>query len=166
MNNELTYKLVESDDEITAFYNLADKVWHEYFPCILEKEQIDYMVEMFFSKSAMDKQINDGYEFYFVQMNKENIGFVVIHPEEEKLFLSKLYLTIENRGNGYASDMMNFVIDRAKSLNKKSVYLTVNKHNTHTIDVYNHCGYKTISSEQTDIGNGYIMDDYVMELTL
>ena len=47
-----------------------------------------------------------------------------------------------------------------------TVYLTVNKYNKHTIDVYNHCGYKTIRSEQTNIGKGYIMDDYVMELTL
>ena len=67
MNNELNYKLVKTDDEIHSFYHLADKVWHEYFPCILEKEQIDYMVEMFFSKDAMDKQIKSGYEFYFVQ---------------------------------------------------------------------------------------------------
>ena len=137
MNKELNYKLVKTDDEIHSFYLLADKVWHEYFPCILEKEQIDYMVEMFFSKDAMDKQIESGYEFYFVQKDNGNIGFIVIHSEEEKLFLSKLYLTLENRGKGYASRMMNFVIDRAKNLNKKSVYLTVNKYNTHTIDVYN-----------------------------
>ncbi len=166
MNKELAYKLVKNNDEIHSFYLLADKVWHEYFPCILEKEQIDYMVEMFFSKDAMDKQINSSYEFYFVQKDNENIGFIVVHPEEEKLFLSKLYLTLENRGKGYASKMMNFVIARAKELKKKSVYLTVNKYNKHTIDVYNHCGYKTIRSEQTDIGKGYIMDDYVMELTL
>lgn len=166
MSNNLTFQLVENDEDIISFYNLANKVWHEYFPCILEKEQIDYMVNMFFSKNAMKESINDGYEFYFAKHNDESIGFIAVHPEKEKMFLSKFYLTLENRGKGFASKMMNFVKDRTKSLNLKSIYLTVNKYNSHTIDVYKHYGYKTTSCEQTEIGQGFIMDDYVMELTL
>lgn len=86
MNKELAYKLVKNNDEIHSFYLLADKVWHEYFPCILEKEQIDYMVEMFFSKDAMDKQINSGYEFYFVQKDNENIGFLLFIRKKKSYF--------------------------------------------------------------------------------
>lgn len=162
----LEYKLVENDEDIISFFNLANNIWHEYFPCILEKEQIDYMVNMFFSQNAMKQSINDGYEFYFVQHNEENIGFIVIHPEKEKLFLSKFYLKLKKRGKGFAGKMMSFVKTRARELNLHSIYLTVNKYNTHTIDVYKHFGYKTTSSERTDIGEGFIMDDYVMELTL
>lgn len=41
------------------------------------------------------------------------------------------------------------------------VWLTVNKHNDPAIEVYRHWEMKIIRSEVTDIGNGYVMDDYV-----
>lgn len=166
MEKELTYKLVKSEEDIKAFGELADKIWHEYFPCILEKEQIDYMVDMFFSHKAMTDSINDGYEFYFVKLGEENIGFIAIHPEEEKLFLSKLYLAKNHRGRGYASRMMDFVKERTVKKGLSKIYLTVNKYNTHTIDVYKHHGFIVIKSAKFDIGKGYIMDDYVMEFSL
>lgn len=162
----LNYQEVETQEEIKELYTFANKIWHEYFPCILEKEQIDYMVEMFFSPNVVEKSIKDGYEFYFAKSKDETIGFIAIHPEKDKLFLSKLYLSLENRGKGYASHMLNFVKNRGKELNLNTIYLTVNKYNSHTIDVYKHHGFKTIRSEETDIGRGYIMDDYVMELNL
>ena len=155
MEQEIIYKLVESDSEIQDFSALASEIWHEYFPCILEKEQIDYMVDLFFSKKAMTDSINDGYEFYFVKQGEENIGFIAIHPEKEKLFLSKLYLAKNHRGKEQTAK---------KGLAK--IYLTVNKYNTHTIDVYKHHGFQVIKSAEFDIGKGYIMDDYVMELCL
>ena len=166
MERELIYKLVKSDSEIKDFSALASEIWHEYFPCILEKEQIDYMVDLFFSKKAMTDSINDGYEFYFVKQDEENIGFIAIHPEKEKLFLSKLYLAKNHRGKGYASKMMNFVKEQTAKKGLAKIYLTVNKYNTHTIDVYKHHGFQVIKSAEFDIGKGYIMDDYVMELCL
>ncbi|MDY4813315.1 MAG: GNAT family N-acetyltransferase, partial [Ruminococcus sp.] len=119
-----------------------------------------------FSHKAMTDSINDGYEFYFVKLGKENIGFIAIHPEEEKLFLSKLYLAKNHRGRGYASRMMDFVKERTVKKGLSKIYLTVNKYNTHTIDVYKHHGFIVIKSAKFDIGKGYIMDDYVMELSI
>ncbi len=166
MSVNLKYNLIKSDEDIKNLYVLADMVWHEYFPCILKKEQIDYMVEMFFSEQAIKDSISQGYEFYFVTLNDDKIGFISIHPEEDKLFLSKLYLTKDNRGKGFSSQMMEFVKGRGKDNNLNKVYLTVNKYNTHTIEVYKHMGFTVHHSDQFDIGNGYIMDDYVMECIL
>ena len=42
------------------------------------------------------------------------------------------------------------------------IRLTVNKHNTHAKEVYEHLGYETVESVKTDIGSGYYMDDFVM----
>lgn len=162
----LEYIKVTTEKDIADLYYLADMVWHEYFPCILQEEQIDYMVEMFFSEKAISKSISEGYMFFFVKKKGENIGFISVHPEKERLFLSKLYLTKEERGKGYASLMLNFVKELGKEKGLSAVYLTVNKNNTHTIEVYKHHNFAVISSEQFDIGNGYIMDDYVMECAL
>ena len=44
----------------------------------------------------------------------------------------------------------------------QGMYLTVNKYNEHAIDVYKHYGFKIVDSVVTDIGNGFVMDDYIM----
>ncbi len=59
--------------------------------------------------------------------------------------------------------MLERVIEEAKSAGKSSVYLTVNKHNRHAIDVYIKKGFRMVGEAVTDIGSGFVMDDYIME---
>lgn len=62
--------------------------------------------------------------------------------------------------------MMEYVKEQAIKYCYESIYLTCNKYNTHSLDVYKKYGFKTIDSVQTDIGHGFIMDDYILEYTL
>ena len=41
------------------------------------------------------------------------------------------------------------------------IWLTVNKRNDDSIAIYKKFGMEIIRSEVTDIGNGYVMDDFV-----
>lgn len=147
---------------------LAEQIWHECFPGIISEEQINYMVEKFQSYSAMTAQVNDqSYTYFSVRENGELCGYIGIKPENgSRLFLSKLYLRADKRGRGIASVMLKRVFDEAKKLGKSSVYLTVNKHNDHAVAVYKKTGFETVEFTVTDIGNGFVMDDYVMEYTL
>ena len=43
------------------------------------------------------------------------------------------------------------------------MYLTVNKHNELAIRAYRGTGFDVIDSVETDIGEGFVMDDYIME---
>lgn len=162
----MMYQKVESEKEIELLANTANEIWHEYFPCILTDEQIDYMVEKFQSKQPLTEQIQNGYLYYLVKANDQIIGYIGLHPEEEKLFLSKLYLKNKARYHGYASQMLAFIENIAKTLGLKAIYLTVNKYNEHTIAVYKKKGFVTIKDQVSDIGRGFVMDDYVMERSL
>ena len=144
---------------------LAEKIWHECFTEILSEEQIDYMVEKFQSFSVMcDQTETQGYTYLSVRSDGELCGYIGIKPEEgSRFFLSKLYLRKDKRGKGIASEMLERVIEEAKSAGKSSVYLTVNKHNRHAIDVYIKKGFRMVSEAVTDIGSGFVMDDYIME---
>ncbi len=86
--------------------------------------------------------------------------------DDDRFFLSKLYLRGDKRGRGTASMMMKKVFEEAEKSGKKRVYLTVNKHNDHAVAVYKKIGFVTIDEVVTDIGSGYVMDDYIMEYTL
>ena len=87
-----------------------------------------------------------------------------VEPETNRFFVSKIYLRAEERGKGFASQTIRFYEDLCRTRNLHAAYLTVNKHNDLGIRAYRAKGFETIDAVETDIGNGFIMDDYIMEL--
>jgi ribosomal protein S18 acetylase RimI-like enzyme len=164
----VTIKKVSSDTELKEVAVLADEIWHECFVDIISLGQIDYMVEKFQSYKAMTKQIIDqDYSYYAVREDDELCGYLAVKPEKDnRFFLSKLYLRKDKRGRGIASMMLEKVFEEAKNSGKNRVYLTVNKHNDHAIEVYKKTGFVVADEAVTDIGNGYVMDDYIFEYIL
>lgn len=159
---------VETDGKLRDVAELAEKIWHEFFPVILSEEQIDYMVEKFQSYDAMKEQVaNQDYCYFAVSDNDGLCGYIAVKPEKDsRFFLSKLYLKSDRRGKGIASEMLKRVFSEAEKAGKTSVYLTVNKYNDHAVNVYKKKGFEVIDSVVTDIGNGFVMDDYIMEYRL
>jgi len=159
---------IEDKNILSQIAVLADEIWHECFREILSKEQIDYMVEKFQSYNAMKNQIdNQNYTYFSVKNNNTLCGYFAVKPEtDNRLFLSKLYLKQKARGQGIARKMLERVFEEALNFSKKKIYLTVNKYNSHAISVYKKVGFNIIGEPVTDIGNGYVMDDYIMEYIL
>ena len=164
----VTINKVSSSTRLKAVAELADEIWHECFVDIITEGQIDYMVEKFQSYAAMTAQVAEqDYSYYAVCEDDELCGYFAVKPEnDDRLFLSKLYLRSDKRGKGIASIMLQKVFEEARCFGKKKVYLTVNKHNYHAIDVYKKTGFVIAREAVTDIGNGYVMDDYVFEYVL
>ena len=164
----VTIKKVSSDTELMEVAVLADKIWHECFTEIISIGQIDYMVEKFQSYKAMTKQlIEQDYSYYAVRDDEELCGYIGVKPEkDDRFFLSKLYLRSDKRGRGIASLMLKKVFEEAEKCGKSRVYLMVNKHNDHAIAVYKKTGFVIADEVVTDIGSGYVMDDYILEYKL
>lgn len=165
----MNYKMipVKTQEQIKTFAKMAEIVWNEHFTSIIGKAQVDYMLDKFQSEHAVTDQIqNQGYEYFFIEIDGGKVGYIGIHRELERIFLSKLYILKDYRKKGYASLAFEFLSNMCKENNLKSIYLTVNKYNTDTIQVYQAKGFKTIKDQVSDIGNGFVMDDYVMELTI
>ena len=53
-----------------------------------------------------------------------------------------------------------------KEGNMQAIYLTVNRNNTHAYEVYLKKNFKVIEEAVADIGYGFVMDDYIMQLDL
>lgn len=116
----------------------------------------------------MSDQIeNQNYSYFLVHDNGRFCGYIGVKPEsDDRFFLSKLYLHKSRRGKGIATEMLSKVFDEARKAGKKRVYLTVNKRNTHAVDVYKKTGFIISDTAVTDIGNNYVMDDFIMEYKL
>ena len=165
----MQYLPVKTDEDITTLAGIAHDIWFEYWPDHIGLAQVEYMVDKFQSKSAITRAINvDGYLYFILVGEEGTVGYTGVHIEKEegRLFLSKLYLYKPERGKGYASKTMRFLVELCKENGLSSIYLTVNKGNDLAIRAYLGMDFKTIDSVETDIGKGFIMDDYIMEKQL
>lgn len=159
---------IETDEQIKELCTLAKEIWQEYSICFIDQEQIDYMLEKFQSEQAVKGQINfQNYQYYFLEEDGENFGYFALQPQKGNLFLSKIYIKKDFRGKGYARKAFtNAIVEIAKETEKPKIRLTVNKYNFASIMVYEKLGFIRVGEEETDIGNGYIMDDYIYEFEL
>lgn len=158
---------ISSEERIKILEKLASEIWNEYWTIILSQSQIDYMLDKFQSYNAIKNQIeNERYIYNILEYNEKFLGYFGVSIKEEYLFLSKLYIKKDFRGLGYGKIVFNKIKQIALKNNKKSIRLTVNKNNLNTIKAYEKWGFKTIDAVVTDIGCGFVMDDYIMEFEL
>lgn len=156
---------VKLDAEILEIVKLGSEIWKEHYTSIIGKEQVQYMLQKFQSYNAIKKQIDEGF-YYFLVQSDQPIGYFSILPKTDCLFLSKFYLLNIVRGKNIGSKMMEFVENKAYSRNLKAIELTVNKFNNAAIKFYEKLNFQRRESAVFDIGNGFVMDDYVMEKVL
>ncbi|NTU89148.1 MAG: GNAT family N-acetyltransferase [Actinobacteria bacterium] len=150
--------------QVEELAELASEIWHEYFPCLLTDEQIIYMVDRFQSAHAISDQIEkQGYEYFVLFDNEEKLGYLGIQPQEGTLFLSKIYLRAPHRGKGYASQGFTFIEQVCRDRALEGIWLTVNRGNEQAVNAYKAKGFRVVREQKVDIGNGFFMDDYVMQ---
>lgn len=155
---------IRTREDIAALAALADEIWHECFAHLLSAEQIDYMLQRFQSAEALDDQMKQGYEYRFVCRDKTPLGYFSIQPQADgRLFLSKLYLLSPTRGTGVASFVLAYLEDLCRQRGLTAIYLTVNRHNDRAIRVYRHWGFRQIEEKVADIGQGFVMDDFILQ---
>ncbi len=174
------FRTVTTSKEIEALSEIASEIWFEYWPDLIGEDQTRYMVESFQSNEALSRDIKqNGYEYWFITaelIDDEGtntgktyvVGYTGGHMEQEtnRFFISKIYLFADERGKGYASQVVKFYEDLCRERGLDAMYLTVNKHNDLAIRAYRAKGFETIDAVETDIGEGFIMDDYIMEKRL
>ena len=155
--------LAETNSEIQNIATLAEEIWNQHFVPIIGKAQVDYMVEKFQSYPALKSQIeNDGYEYYQIYSSHTLVGYTGIHQEKDALFLSKLYIKEDFRGQHLATEAFQFLVNLCKERKLNRIWLTCNKHNSNTLAIYDHLGFKITNEQVADIGNGFVMDDYIL----
>lgn len=160
-------KLVNVEQSLISITSkFAQNVFIDYYINLIGEKQATYMANIFLSPQAIEKLINDRAIFKLVIDNDEIIGFTEYKLEQDKVFLSKLYVKKEYRGHGVGKFMIDDCINYTLNNHKHIIYLTVNKGNTPSISVYEHLGFIKTASVINDIGNNYVMDDYIYELNL
>lgn len=142
---------------------LAHEIWYEHYVPIIGREQVDYMVAKFQSIPAIAEQIAAGYEYFLGGIpGVGEVAYGAIRHDAQSLFLSKLYVLRSARRAGVARTLLRWLEEVARTRGAASIWLTVNKRNP-AVDAYLRLGFKITEPVVTDIGGGFVMDDYRME---
>lgn len=145
---------------------LAHSIWHEHYISIISLEQIDYMLAKYNSVEAFKNQNNQGFLFFTILYEAVPVGYLGLKKEQDFLFVSKLYVLHGYRGKRIGKTAIHHAIEMATSFKLNTIKLHVNKQNTNSILAYEKMGFIKVKSMITDIGNGFVMDDFEMEKTI
>lgn len=152
-----------------AIQEIAYKTWPVTFGDILSTTQIDYMLDMMYSTDSLKEQIEKkGHQFLIAKEGYVNLGFASYELDyrgELKTKIHKIYILPEQQGKGIGKQMINAIKEVAKRKHNTFISLNVNKNNK-AIEFYKSIGFEKVGEEDIDIGNGFLMEDFIMELEI
>jgi GNAT superfamily N-acetyltransferase len=143
---------------------LAYRIWHDYYPDIITVEQIDYMLERGYTRQVIrDEMNNHGVIWLAIKTGNVMIGFASLGPyAPDTMKLHKLYLLTEYHGAGIGARALAEVEQIARDNAATALVLNVNRYNRKAVRAYERAGWHIAEEIVADIGNGFVMDDYVM----
>ena len=140
---------------------LAEKIWKEYYTTIISMEQINYMLERFYSKEAMEEQFREGQQFFLLKNEEDDIGYIGFsRTAPGAYFLHKFYIDLPYHRKGLG----DYFLQNTLMLNTdiQTIHLQANRQNFRAINFYFKHGFTIEKVADFAIGNGYYMNDFVM----
>ena len=148
--------------DIPVIKSIAQQTWPDAYSGIISHEQIEYMLQLFYSAPALKKQMEDGHHFILAVDDGSTIGFAAWQLKTPVLArLHKLYVLPDLQQKNVGKKLLESVIQQAQKAGASKLELNVNRNNP-ALSFYKKHGFKIDQVENIDIGNGYFMNDYVM----
>jgi diamine N-acetyltransferase len=162
----MTSILIAGVEHINLIKDIAGQTWPVAYRDILSPEQMQYMLNLFYSEASLQEQmLQKQHKFIIIFDNESAAGFASYSPksnEEPTVYrLHKIYILPNQQGRGTGKALLDYIISDIKISNATALELNVNRHNK-ALHFYQKIGFEIIKEEDLDIGSGYFMNDYVM----
>lgn len=154
-------------NDIEIIRSIAFEVWPVAYSQIISQEQITYMLDRMYSPESLRRQMEEeGCEFLIIGEHGNAVGFSSSSMvEQERHKLHKLYVLSTMHGKGCGALLLAEVCKRTVGKGGKSIELQVNKNNP-AYHFYLKHGFIKQRELVLDIGNGFVMDDYILVKSL
>lgn len=148
---------------------LARAVWRHHYPPIIGAAQTEYMLAQRYDPARIRDELANGTVWWDTVRERDVLlafaaSFAV--PEDRAMQIDKLYVHPERQRAGLGGALIEHVRQRAEQLGLEKLVLAVNKGNASAITAYHKHGFRIARPSVTDIGGGFVMDDYLMEKLL
>lgn len=155
--------------DIPTINQLACLIWPTAYQHVISANQIAYMLQLMYSEPALTHQFENGHQFILATDNNVALGFAsysLLNNETATTYkLNKLYVLPLQAKKGIGSLLLNYVCHSCKKMGGTQIILNVNKKNN-SVQFYLKNNFAIAKVEVIDIGEGYFMDDYVMQKKL
>lgn len=152
--------------DIPFIQDIAYKSWPVAYGELLEKEQIEYMLERFYSKGSLEDQMKNEHFFFLALKEYAPVGFASFsNIGGSTCKLQKIYVLPTEQKSGIGLTLLKTIETVVKSRGAAKLQLNVNRKNI-AKSFYEKQGFTVLKEEDIDIGNNYFMNDYVMQKDL
>lgn len=153
-------------DNIPLIQGIVRATWPDAYTSILGEEQVNYMLEKFYSAPSLTKQFKNNHYFFLALKENLPIGFASFSTIYQNIYkLQKLYVLSSEQKTGAGQALLNKVEKEAKKMGAVKLQLNVNRKNI-AKRFYEKNGFAIARQEDIDIDNGFFMNDFVMEKDL
>ena len=168
--NTNTHKMntirIATINDIPLIRHLAEQVFPETYKHIITPAQCDYMMDMMYSETSLRRQMTEeGHIYQLLAVDGEPAGYVSVQPIEADVYeLQKIYVLPRFQGRHLGRTLFDAAVSLVKRLHSEPcrIFLHVNRYKK-AKTFYEHLGLKVTKQGDYDIGNGYFMNDYIME---
>ncbi|MBH1959176.1 MAG: GNAT family N-acetyltransferase [Flavobacteriia bacterium] len=164
----MTSLIKATEIDIPLIRELAEQSWKSAYAELLSKEQIDYMLAEMYSVEEISTHLqNPNYHYYLIVNENIAVGFIGFehHYEPHTTKLHRIYLVENAKGKGCGKTALNFLKKQTSESGDSRIILNVNKENN-AKSIYESQGFSVYKEDVFNIGNGFVMDDYLMEFIL
>lgn len=151
-------------EQLEVVRSLAYTIWPDTYGSILSDQQLTYMLDKIYAIPSLQQQQQNGQHFVLVEENGIYFGFASyqINYREGKTKLHKIYILPQTQGKGIGKFLLQYIETVVEENKNEFLLLNVNRFNK-AIDFYKRQGFEVVGEENIDIGEGYLMEDYIME---
>ncbi|MCR6719883.1 MAG: GNAT family N-acetyltransferase [Chitinophagaceae bacterium] len=165
-SNPNIFLRLASPKDISLIQYLAQQVWPQTYQQILHPNQIQYMMNMSYSPTALQEQMARGHFFFVVYNQSDPVGFLSVGGVGVGQYrLHKIYVLGTEQGKGTGRLILESIMNYLRNAGGKSLELNVNRNNR-ARSFYEKMGFVIIREEDINIGEGFFMNDFVMRRTL
>lgn len=148
---------------------LARQVWQHTYPGIISQQQIDFMLAQRYSPQLLLAELSKPDIWWDkLTLDGQLAGFIscFLSTKAGEMKLDKLYVDPQRQRMGLGSRLVDDVVARACAAGCHTLMLAVNKGNERAIAAYRKQGFTVRESVCVDIGDGFVMDDFIMARSL
>ncbi len=157
MLSEISFEKCSKKD-IDILTTISQSFYPEHYAHIWQNQDPSFYLNLSFSKKAFEKDFNiENIIYYLIKKDDIHLGLLKIRKDElvqdytnnEALQLEKIYLLQSSTGLGIGKKAMKFIIEYARSINKKVVWLDVMT-TSKALDFYKKIGFVTVYHYELD----------------
>lgn len=157
-----------SPKDIPIIQEIAEKTWPDTYGAILSKVQLEFMMAMMYSVTALELQFKKQHHFYLAHEEGVCLGFASCenrYLNNKVTRIHKIYILPTAQGKGIGKELIEIIKKTAQENQSVVMSLNVNRYNR-ALSFYQKLGFEIIGQEDIEIGGGYLMEDFKMEFKL